>query len=68
MTPEEDFSDWETINSADYQDLPPPNVITDPFKQKWRDLKSAYKGISRHKQLKTYDLKPVIVKANDDCR
>jgi hypothetical protein len=31
-SPEEDFSDWETINSSDYQDLPPPNVITDPFK------------------------------------
>ncbi len=43
-------------------------MITDPFKQKWRDLKSAYKGISNHKQFLSYDLKPVIVKANDDCR
>jgi hypothetical protein len=46
---EDEFSDWETINTSDYPDLPPPNVITDPFKQKWKDLKSAYKGISTHK-------------------
>ena len=49
-------------------DLPPPNVITDPFKQKWKDLKNAYKGISKYKNFKTYELKPIIVKANDDCR
>ena len=60
-------SDWETISDYD-SELPPPNVITDPFKQKWRDIKAAYNGISNYKTFKTYDLKPIIVKANDDCR
>jgi len=43
-------------------------VITDPFKQRWREIKEAYNGISNYKAYNTYDLKPVIVKANDDCR
>jgi phosphatidylinositol kinase/protein kinase (PI-3 family) len=48
--------------------LPPPNCITDPFKQRWKYYKEAYHGISHYKKFKTYNLKPIIVKANDDCR
>jgi hypothetical protein len=35
-------SDFEVMCSADYVpsgELPPPNVITDPFKQSWNDIK-----------------------------
>lgn len=61
---------WEELNESDYEpnDLPPPNYFTNPFKQPWQEYKSAYKGISPFKNYKTYDLKPIIVKANDDCR
>ena len=62
-------SEWESIDASEYaSELPAPNVITDPFKQKWKDIKAAYHGISNYKSFKTYDLKPIIVKANDDCR
>ena len=62
-------SDWESIDASEFvSDLAAPNVITDPFKQRWKDIKSAYQSISNYKTFKTYELNPVIVKANDDCR
>jgi phosphatidylinositol 4-kinase len=62
-------SEWESIDASEFvSELAAPNVITDPFKQRWKDIKSAYQSISNYKAFKTYDLKPVIVKANDDCR
>lgn len=66
----ESSSDWEEIDAKDYEktDLPPPNVITDPFKQRWTEIKAAYHGISNYKNYQSYDIKPIIVKANDDCR
>lgn len=46
----------------------PPDYMTDPFKEKWNHIKSQYKKISKFKDRKTYTLRPVIIKANDDCR
>lgn len=43
-------------------------MITDPFKQRWTEIKAAYHGISNYKHYQSYDIKPIIVKANDDCR
>lgn len=48
--------------------IQPPNYMSDPFKEKWASQRESYKHVSRFGQLKSYKLKPVIVKANDDCR
>ncbi len=56
-------SEWESIDASEFvSELAAPNVITDPFKQRWKDIKSAYQSISNYKAFKTYDLKPVIDK------
>jgi len=65
-----EFSDWECISEKDLEglDMPPLNPITDPFKQKWKEIRVSYQNTSKYRHYQTYALKPMIVKANDDCR
>ena len=42
--------------------------MDDPFKEKWRILERKHYEISDFKQYKTYKLRTMIVKANDDLR
>lgn len=63
-------SDWEITSEKDLEglEMPPLNPITDPFKQKWKEQKIAYQANSKYRFYQTYAIKPMIVKANDDCR
>lgn len=42
--------------------------MDDPFKEKWRALENKHLSISEFKQYKSYKLRTMIVKANDDLR
>jgi len=42
--------------------------MDDPFKEKWRHIERKYYGFSELKNYRTYTLKKLIVKANDDLR
>ena len=42
--------------------------MEDPFKNRWRSLEKRFYDESELKNFKTYQLKPLIVKANDDLR
>ena len=48
--------------------LRPPDFLNDPFKDKWKNTVDAYTKKSLFGHRKTYALKPMMVKANDDCR
>lgn len=64
------LDDWQELD-VDYYErigLRPPDYMTDPFKEKWNHIKGQYKKISKFRDRKTYTLRPVIIKANDDCR
>ena len=67
---EVDLDEWQQIDIGYYEilGLRPPDLISDPFKEKWSKVKFQYRKISKFKDLKTYTLRPVIIKANDDCR
>jgi phosphatidylinositol kinase/protein kinase (PI-3 family) len=71
---DDDLCDWENISDEEIKKAydeslrPPPDILTDPFKEKWKNTKKSYQNISRFGHCKTYLLKPMIVKANDDCR
>ena len=64
--------DWDLIDEVDVEvdknGFRPPDIMNDPFKSKWRSTVQAYAEKSLHKEKRTYTLKPMIVKANDDCR
>ena len=45
-----------------------PDFLNDPFKDKWKNTVDAYTKKSLFGHRKTYALKPMMVKANDDCR
>ena len=64
------LDDWEEIDADVYtlMGVRPPDIMTDPFKEKWSQIKCQYKKISKWKDRETYTLRPVIIKANDDCR
>ena len=65
-----DLDEWQQIDVGYFESLGlrPPDLISDPFKEKWSNIKTQYKKISKFKDRKTYTLRPVIIKANDDCR
>lgn len=42
--------------------------MDDPFKDKWKYIEKKRYKMSNLKEYKTYELKPLIVKANDDLR
>lgn len=42
--------------------------MDDPFKDKWRMIEKKYYNISEYSSYKSYRLKTMIVKANDDLR
>lgn len=62
--------EWQEIdfNYFDNMGVRPPDLMTDPFKERWNEVKNQYKKISKFKDYRTYTLRPVIIKANDDCR
>lgn len=62
--------EWQEIDFTyfDNMGVRPPDLMTDPFKERWNEVKSQYKKISKFKDYRTYTLRPVIIKANDDCR
>ena len=70
---DDNFSDWEMI---EYEEAAlsmsssnrPPDFMNDPFKDKWKNTVDAYTKKSIFGRRKTYALKPMMVKANDDCR
>ena len=70
---EDNFSDWEMI---EYEEAVlslsaskrPPDFMNDPFKDKWRNTVDAYTQRSQYGKRRTFALKPMMVKANDDCR
>ena len=68
----EDLNDWDLIDEVDVEvdknGFRPPDYLNDPFKNKWRNIISAYAEHSKYSNKRTYTLKPMIVKANDDCR
>lgn len=45
-----------------------PDFLNDPFKDKWKNTVEAFTKNSPYGKRKTYALKPMMVKANDDCR
>jgi len=70
---EDEFSDWEMI---EYEEAAlalsvskrAPDFMNDPFKDRWNNTVDAYTKKSIFGKRKTYALKPMMVKANDDCR
>ena len=70
---DEHFSDWDMI---EYEEVAlalssqkrPPDFMNDPFKDKWKNTVEAYTQRSIFGKKKTFALKPMMVKANDDCR
>ena len=70
---DEELGDWEMI---EYEEAAlsmssqrrPPDFLNDPFKDKWKNTVEAYTKASVFGKKKTYTLKPMMVKANDDCR
>ena len=68
----EDLNDWDLIDEVDVEvdknGFRPPDYLNDPFKNKWRNIIQAYGEHSKYSNKRTYTLKPIIIKANDDCR
>ena len=70
---DEELGDWEMI---EYEEAATnlsvqrrqPDFLNDPFKDKWKNTVEAYTKNSKYGQRKTFSLKPMMVKANDDCR
>lgn len=70
---DEELGDWEMI---EYEEAAmnlsvsrrPPDFLNDPFKDKWKNTVEAYTKKSFFGHKKTFSLKPMMVKANDDCR
>lgn len=64
------LDEWQEIDVSYFEILGvrPPDLMTDPFKERWNEVKSQYKKISKFRDYNTYTLRPVIIKANDDCR
>lgn len=62
--------EWQEIDFTyfDNMGVRPPDLMTDPFKERWNEVKRQYKKISKFRDYRTYTLRPVIIKANDDCR
>ena len=58
------FDDWENISQSEVN----LDGMEDPFKEKWRTLEKKHYDISDYKAYKSYRLKTMIVKANDDLR
>ncbi len=56
--------DWENISESEII----MEGMDDPFKNRWRNIEKKYYDESDLKNFKTYQLKPLIVKANDDLR
>lgn len=70
---EEELGDWEMIEHQDVAtnlsaSRRPPDFLNDPFKDKWKNTLEAYRRNSVFGNRKTFSLKPMMVKANDDCR
>lgn len=42
--------------------------MENPFELLWKNLRKNLKAVSKYKDYKTYNLKSMIVKANDDLR
>ena len=42
--------------------------MEDPFKDLWKNVERKYYQMSAYNNYKTYKLRPMIVKANDDLR
>ena len=69
----EELGDWEIIEYEEAalclsQSKRPPDFLNDPFKDRWKNTVEAYTKKSQYGKRKTYALKPMMVKANDDCR
>ena len=68
----EDLNDWDLIDEVDVEvdknGFRPPDVLNDPFKDKWRNIIDGHAKHSRYSNRRTWTLKPMIIKANDDCR
>ena len=70
----QDLCDWEHISNSEAaeaytEDLsPPPDIMSDPFKERFANIKESYKKVSRYGNCHSYNLKAMMVKANDDCR
>lgn len=70
---DEELGDWTMI---EYEEAATslsttgrqPDFLNDPFKDKWKNTVEAYTTKSAFGKRKTYALKPMMVKANDDCR
>ena len=70
---DEELGDWTMI---EYEDAVislsnsgrQPDFLNDPFKDKWKNTVEAYTKKSEFGKRRTYALKPMMVKANDDCR
>ena len=70
---DEELNDWECI---EYEEAAKnlsvkkraPDFMNDPFKDKWKNTVDAYTKRSPHGHKRTFALKPMMVKANDDCR
>lgn len=64
------LDEWQEIdiNYFEILGVRPPDLMTDPFKERWNEVKNQYKKISKFRDYNTYTLRPVIIKANDDCR
>jgi hypothetical protein len=69
---DESLNDWELIDGEDIDyympGVRPPDIMNDPFKDKWKNTAQAYHKQSRFGHRKTFALRPFMVKANDDCR
>ena len=71
---DEELGDWEMIEYEEAEfaklssSLRAPDFLNDPFKDKWKNTVDAYTKKSRFGHRRTYALKPMMVKANDDCR
>lgn len=70
---DEELGDWELIEHEEAalqlsSSRRPPDFLNDPFKDKWKNTVEAYTKNSPFGDRKTFSLKPMMVKANDDCR
>ena len=61
---DENFDDWENVSKSEL-DL---EGMDDPFKESWRQIERRNMLLSDLKDYKSYKLRPIIVKANDDLR
>jgi len=59
-----DFEDWENISASELI----LEGMDDPFIQKWRQVEKEYASNSELKEFKSYRLRTMIFKTNDDLR